>query len=99
MDKEQLKLQLIAALFNTIEYAGGASSARDIRDYIDLTTEDGLTEYMLWDINGTETALSLSQANTVKLAIAKEASLNKFNKKNRKVALALATTIAEVELA
>jgi len=85
-------------LVNGITYSGGASSARDIRDYIDFITEEGIsTEYNLWDINGTETPLTLTQANEVKIAIAKMASENKFAKKNRKVALELASTLAEVE--
>ena len=79
-------------------YSGGMGSVEAIDGYVRLNRLAGSTTHNIWDVNGTEHTLTDSQVDGVILAIGVQASANKFTKKNRKVALVVATTIAEVEV-
>ena len=79
-------------------YSGGMSSVEAIDGYVRLNRLAGSTTHNIWDVNGVEHILTDSQVDGVILAIGVQASANKFTKKNRKVALVVATTIAEVEV-
>jgi hypothetical protein len=81
-----------------ITYKGGNDSVVAIDSYVRLNRLAGATTHDVWDVNGTETPLSDADADAVIIAIGSQASVNKFTKKNRKVALSKATTIAEVEV-
>lgn len=87
----------IPVLHNTVTYKGGESSAKGIRDYLEGNRLEGITIHHIWDINGTEKPYTDSEANAVLIAVNAPVRDNSFNKKNRKVALAVATTITEVE--
>ena len=78
-------------------YFGGSESAKSIRDYVDGNRLEGITTHNIWDINGTEKSHTDAEAKAVVIAIGDASSVNDFNKKNRKVALAIASTILEVE--
>ena len=78
--------------------SGGADSATAIDSYIRLNRLVGNTSHNIWDINGVEHILTDAEVDVLLVNIGSEASTNKFTKKNRKVALAVATTIAEVEV-
>ena len=80
-----------------VVYSGGMSSAEAIDSYVRLNRLAGNATHNIWDVNGVEHSLTDAEADAVILAIGQQASANKFTKKNRKVALAVATTIAEVE--
>ena len=82
-----------------ITYIGGSDSAKSVRDYIDGNRLEGTTTHNIWDINGTETEHTDAEADSVLIALNSKARTDKFTKKNRKVAVAVATTIADVELA
>jgi len=99
---QQIEDDYIASEEQTVEvsgviYFGGMSSVEAIDSYVRLNRLAGATTHNIWDINGTEHTLTDIEADSVILAIGVQASTNKFTKKNRKVALAVATTIAEVE--
>ena len=85
-------------IVNTVSYYGGADSATAIDSYIRLNRLVGNTSHNIWDINGVEHILTDAEVDVLLVNIGSEASTNKFTKKNRKVALAVATTIAEVEV-
>ncbi len=100
---QQIEDDYIASEEQTVEvsgvtYYGGASSVEAIDSYVRLNRLAGNTTHNIWDVNGVEHTLSDSEVDGVIVAIGVQASTNKFNKKNRKVALAVATTIAEVEV-
>ena len=82
---------------NSIVYQGGRDSVEAIDSYVRLRRLNGLNTHFIWDYQGTETELTDIQADAVLIAIGNASSTNKFTKKNRKVAVAVATTIAEVE--
>ena len=99
---QQIEDDYIASEEQTVEvsdviYSGGTSSVEAIDSYVRLNRLAGNTTHNIWDVNGVEHSLTDSEVDGVILAIGVQASTNKFNKKNRKVALAVATTIAEVE--
>lgn len=81
-----------------IAYYGGSESAKAIRDYIDGNKLEAVTIHNIWDINGTETPLNDAEAEAVLIALNSKARIDKFAKKDRKVALAIATTLTEVEV-
>lgn len=101
------KLAQIEADFNLAElqsvsylgfnYIGGIESVTAIDGYVRLNRITGATTHTIWDVIGVEHSLSDTEANGLLLAIGSQASLNKFTKKNRKLALDSATTILEVE--
>lgn len=78
-------------------FSGGAESVTAIDGYVRLNRIAGITTHNIWDVNGDEHTLSDSQVDELIIAIGSQASAAKFTKKNRKVALASATSIAEVE--
>ena len=99
---QQIEDDYIASEEQTVEvsgviYSGGMSSVEAIDSYVRLNRLAGNTTHNIWDVNGTEHTLTDVEADSVILAIGVQASTNKFTKKNRKVALAVATTITEVE--
>lgn len=99
---QQIEDDYIASEEQTVEvsgvvYSGGMSSVEAIDSYVRLNRLAGNTTHNIWDVNGVEHSLTDSEVDGVILAIGVQASTNKFTKKNRKVALAVATTIAEVE--
>jgi len=57
----------------------------------------GATEFNIWDVNGDEHIFDSAGADALLLAIGSASSVNQFAKKNRKVALAKATTVGEVD--
>lgn len=79
------------------EFIGGIESVTSIDGYVRLNRIAGITIHNIWDVNGVEHNLSDAEADGLLLAIGSQASLNKFTKKNRKLALDSATTLAEVE--
>lgn len=79
------------------EFVGGIESVTSIDGYVRLNRIAGITIHSIWDVNGVEHNLSDAEADGLLSAIGSQASANKFTKKNRKVALANATTLAEVE--
>lgn len=101
------KLTQIEADFNLAEsqsvnylgfnYIGGIDSVTATDGYVRLNRIAGATTHNIWDVNGVEHSLSDTEANGLLLAIGGQASLNKFTKKNRKLALDGAISIAEVE--
>lgn len=98
----QIENDYIASEEQTVEvsgviYFGGTSSVEAIDSYVRLNRLAGNTTHNIWDINGTDHTLTDIEADSVILAIGVQASINKLAKKNRKVALAVATTITEVE--
>ena len=100
---QQIEADYIASEEQTVEvsgvsYSGGMSSVEAIDSYVRLNRLAGSTTHNIWDVNGTEHTLTDSEVDGVILAIGIQASVNKFTKKNHKVALAVATTIAEVEV-
>ena len=100
---QQIEDDYIALEEQTVEvsgviYSGGMSSVEAIDGYVRLNRLAGSTTHNIWDVNGVEHILTDSQVDGVILAIGVQASANKFTKKNRKVALVVATTIAEVEV-
>ena len=100
---KQIEDDYIASEEQTVEvsgviYYGGTSSVEAIDSYVRLNRLAGNTTHNVWDVNGVEHSLTDSEVDGVILAIGVQASTNKFTKKNRKVALAVATTIAEVEV-
>ena len=99
---QQIEDDYIASEEQTVEvsgviYSGGTSSVEAIDSYVRLNRLAGNTTHNIWDVNGTEHTLTDIEADSVILAIGIQASINKFTKKNRKVALSIATTITEVE--
>lgn len=99
---QQIEDDYIVSEEQTVEvsgvvYYGGMSSAEAIDSYVRLNRLAGNTTHNIWDVNGVEHSLTDSEVDGVILAIGIQASANKFTKKNRKVALAVATTITEVE--
>ena len=99
---QQIEEDYMSSEEQTVEVSGviyfsGTSSVEAIDSYVRLNRLTGTTTHNIWDVNGTEHSLTDSEVDGVILAIGIQASTNKFTKKNRKVALAVATTIAEVE--
>lgn len=78
-------------------FTSGTESIVSIDGYVRLNRIAGITTHKIWDINGHEHSLTDTEVDTLLLAIGSKASINKFNKKNRKLALSIASTIAEVE--
>lgn len=78
-------------------FIGGIDSVTAIDGYIRLDRMAGITTHNIWDVNGIEHSLSDAEADGLLLTIGSQASINKFTKKNRKLALDSATTILEVE--
>lgn len=100
---QQIEDDYIASEEQTVKvsgviYSGGTSSVEAIDSYVRLNRLAVNTNHSIWDANGVEHSLTDSEVDGVILAIGVQASTNKFTKKNRKVALAVATTIAEVEV-
>ncbi|MFA5669913.1 MAG: hypothetical protein WCX83_00200 [Candidatus Cloacimonas sp.] len=78
-------------------FIGGAESVTAIEGYVRLNRMASAVTHNIWDVNGIEHSLTDAESDGLLLTIGSQASINKFTKKNRKVALAVATTIAEVE--
>lgn len=83
-------------VFNEVKYSGGAESVTAIDGYVRLNRLAGLTTYNIWDVDGIEHPLNDTDVDSLLLAIGNQASINKFNKKNRKVAVDLAKTVEEI---
>lgn len=78
-------------------FIGGTESITAIDGYVRLNRIAGITTHNVWDVNRIEHSLSDVEADGLLLAIGSQTSINKFTKKNRKMALINATTIAEVD--
>jgi len=101
------KLKVIQDDFKTAEsipvehggsqFVGGQESASSIDQYVRLMKIAGATEFKIWDVNGDEHIFDSAGADALLLAIGSASSVNQFAKKNRKVALAKATTVGEVD--
>lgn len=78
-------------------FIGGTESVTAIDGYVRLNRIAGITTHNIWDVNGIEHSLTDAEADGLLLTIGSQASMNKFTKNNRKVALSIATTITEVE--
>ena len=79
------------------EFVGGQDSVKSIDDYYRLMLLAGQTSFTIWDTNKEDHVLTEAEVKGLIIAIGSAASANQFNLKNRKVALANATTLAEVE--
>jgi len=77
-------------------FIGGKESAESIDGYVRLMKLAGATEFNIWDINGDEHSFDSAGADALILAIGGASSVNQFEKKNRKKAVADATTIEQV---
>ena len=84
---------------NSTEYVfyGGEDSVTSIDKYVRLAQLAGQTEFTIWDTFGIDHILTLEEVNNLIITIGYQAHSNKVTKKNRKLAVTLATTIAEVE--
>lgn len=89
--------EAVSVPYNGFEFIGGAESVTSIDAYVRLMDLAGMSSYNIWDVNGVEHALTKVQVNELMLAIGIQASANKFVKKDRKKALAAASTVAQVE--
>lgn len=79
------------------EFIGGQESVKSIDDYYRLMLLAGETSFTIWDVNKEDHILTEAEVKGLIIAIGSVSSTNQFNLKNRKVALANATTLAEVE--
>ena len=103
---KQIKKQELDDAFNvssklpvtvgTKTYNGGKESAQAIRDYIDLVTESGGTEYTIWDTSNVISTYTLAQANAIKLTVATAVAQGEFNLRTKKNVVNDATTITAV---
>lgn len=80
----------------TKTYNGGKDSAQALRDYIQLVTESGGTEYTIWDSSNVISSYTLTEANAIKLAVATSVAQAEFNLRTKKNAVDSATTITAV---
>ena len=99
----QIESDYTAAELQTVSYlgfnfAGGAESVASIDGYVRLNRLAGVTVHNIWDTNGTEHSLTEAEVDGLILAIGGQTSINKFTKKNRKLALLAATSIIEVDV-
>jgi len=78
-------------------FIGGSESADSIDKYVRLMKLGGITEFMVWDMNGDEHPFDSDGVDALLFAIGSVSAMNKFEKKNRRVALAKAKTIIEVD--
>lgn len=97
----QIEADFILAESQSVSYLGfnfigGIESVTAIDGYVRLNRISGVDTHTIWDVNGVNHSLSDTEANELLLAIGGQASLNKFTKKNRKLALDSATLIVEV---
>ena len=79
------------------EFVGGQDSVKSIDDYYRLMLLAGQTSFTIWDTNKEDHVLTEAEVKGLIIAIGSVSSANQFNLKNRKAALANATTLAEVE--
>ena len=82
--------------YNNFKFVGGYDSVMSIDAYVRLTILGEGGVFTIWDVNGTEHDFTEVEVSGLILAIGSQASINKFTKKNRKVALFKAETIDEV---
>lgn len=79
------------------EFVGGQDSVKSIDAYYRLVLLAGQTSFTIWDTNKEDHVLTEAEVKGLIIAIGSVSSANQFNLKNRKAALANATTLAEVE--
>lgn len=96
---EAAPIKVTHTIHGEITYHGGGESADKIDKYVRLKQMGGAVDgHMIWDINGDETALTDAEAKEVILAIGNKSSTDDFTKKNRKVAVVVATTVTDVNI-
>ena len=78
------------------DFIGGQDSVQSIDGYVRLVQLAGGTTFTIWDAQGADHNFTEAEVSGLILAIGGQTSINKFTKKDRKVALAAATTVNEV---
>ena len=97
IESDYILAELQSVSYLGFNFIGGTESVEAIDSYVRLDRMAGITTHNIWDVNGIEHSLTDVEADGLLLTIGSQASINKFTKKNRKVALSIATTIAEVD--